>query len=221
MKPHAKPNVSSQWIDRLKKLMEESGLNTTQDLAYKSGVSAGSLSQALRGMHVPKQATIEKIASALDTTPQYLLFGETKNVESMVPVIRKREQLLRFLSNDVVDTQSLDWFDAGGFEGASTNWFALDFSHTNMQPAFVPGDIILFDRIAQGDFQWQSLTMERDVYVLAIRRSLEQQNVVFGRLARTGEGHFIESLNSQYPPIFIEEEYQVIGIAVHQIRRLL
>ena len=220
MKPHSKPNVSGQWIDRLKKLMEENGLSTAQDLAYKSGVSAGSLSQALRGMHVPKQVTLEKIAAALDTTPQYLLFGETRNVENMIPVIRQREQLLRFLSNDVVDSQSLDWFDAGGFEGASSNWFALDFNHTDMRPAFVPGDVLLFDRVNAGDFSWHTLPLDRDVYVMAIRITLDQQDIVFGRLARTGDGHFIESLNNQYPPVFIENDYQVIGIAVHQIRRL-
>lgn len=220
MKPQSKPNVSGQWVDRLKRLMEETGLSTTQDLANKSGVSAGSLSQALRGMHVPKQVTLEKIAVALDTTPQYLLFGETRNVENMIPVIRQREQLLRFLSNDVVDTQSLDWFDAGGLEGVNANWFALDFTHTDMRPAFVPGDLVLFNRVDAGDFGWKTLALDRDVYVMAIRISLDQQNVVFGRLARTGDGHFVESMDNHYPPVFIEDEYQIIGIAVHQIRRL-
>ncbi len=219
VKTYDKPRINNEWVSRVKNLMKESGLSTSQDLAYKSGISAGSLNQSMRGMHMPRQSTIEKIALALDTTAQFLLYGETQAVENKLQVMRKPDQLLRWLSNEVVDMERTEWVDVGN-ASVSPSGFAMAFNQTDMMPAFSPGDIIIFERVMSGDVEWRDLLLDRSLFVLALKKSLDLKSWLFGRLAKTCEGHYIESMNPQYPPVFIEDDYVLIGIAVHVIRDL-
>ncbi|WP_448216940.1 helix-turn-helix domain-containing protein [Endozoicomonas sp. 2B-B] len=209
------------WIERVKALMPGKGIHTYQDLAYHSGVSSGSLNQAMRGLHMPRQKTIEKIATALDTTPQYLLYGDTMRVIHRIPFLDTAEKLCQWFSGKNLEMESLDWIDSPGHLTLSKNAFAIGYNHHDLEPMFLPGDIIIFERVNDGPNRWGA---EKDTFVLALRQysfnHKKSTNWLFGRYVLTNNGRFLEPLDKQYNPVLLDDNCTPIGVAVYQMRML-
>ena len=64
--------MKENFIDRLKKLMEESKITQTE-LSKKTGIPQSSLSDWLREKYLPKQDKVDLLARALGVTPAYLM----------------------------------------------------------------------------------------------------------------------------------------------------
>ncbi len=200
------------WIDRAKELMEENGLSTMVDLANKSGLSQGSLNQAMRGMHMPRQATIDKVAAALNTTPQYLLYGDTMVAMTKLPLLRDSYQVRQWVDGGDVDTQELQWVEHTNTPKLSLNAFALAYNHRDMMPAFEPDDLVFFEPCET----IEAVMDLQDAFLLAVR---DDNEWLFGRYSRTNGGEYIETENPKYPITQLKDGDQIVGIAVQMIRR--
>ncbi len=211
------------WIERVKTLMPERGIHTYQDLAFHSGVSAGSLNQAMRGMHMPRQKTIEKIAHALDTTPQFLLYGDNMKVVQKIPFIQSPEQLGQWLSDACLNLESLHWIEMPGNLSLSRNAFAVECNHHDLEPMFLPGDVIVFERLHES-CDYRQLARDKEIFVMAVRgdsNSLKAYDSwLLGRYVETNQGSFIAVPDQRYEPVRLDDRYKVIGLAVHQMRSL-
>lgn len=73
--------------DRLKTIRLEKGLTMVQ-VAEKLGVSYPVYSQWERGKRTPKEDTIQRLAKALDVSPDYLV-GRTGDLDEIFNIIRE------------------------------------------------------------------------------------------------------------------------------------
>lgn len=72
------------FAEKLKDLRLERGL-TQPDLAKLIGVSNGSISFWENGLNTPRADIINKLAKALNTTPEFLLNTDTENINDTIP----------------------------------------------------------------------------------------------------------------------------------------
>ena len=211
------------WVKRVKELMPQKEFRTYQDLAYKAGISAGSLNQAMRGMHLPRQTTIEKIADALGTTPQFLLYGDTMKASQSIPLLDSAARILSWLHDDSPKVGMTEFIEPSGQINLNNRAFAWKVSKNNMEPLFLPGDIVIFDSIppiekvppivlateANGD-QADTQT-STDIW-------LPDDKLLFGMIDRTNSGDFLTSKKTEHPKVLISNKHQILGVAVQQIR---
>ena len=221
--PEDEKTQQTSWVERVKTLMPERGIHTYQDLAFHSGVSAGSLNQAMRGMHMPRQKTIEKIAHALDTTPQFLLYGDNMKVVQKIPFIRTPEQLGQWLSDVSMNMESLHWIEMPGNLTLSRNAFAVECNHHDLEPMFMPGDVIVFERLPE-DYDASQLARDQQTFVLAVRVGKKRSQIhdawLLGRYMETNHGSFVTVLDQRYDPVPLDQHCKLVGLAVHQMRSL-
>ena len=78
------------WGERMRKWLADQGW-TQQELATRSGLSIGTVSNLYRGIVEPHPRTIRKIATALGKTPLQVL----QDLPSSVPLTREEQELLR------------------------------------------------------------------------------------------------------------------------------
>lgn len=72
------------WQDRLLELLDQSPYKTMTELCRVSGIATSTFSTALKGSHVPKTTTLDKVARVLNTTTQYILNGEENEPPALV-----------------------------------------------------------------------------------------------------------------------------------------
>ncbi len=98
--------------ERLKKSLESSHM-TQKQLAEKAEVTEAAISNYLRGVRVPRGATLSRLANALYVTTDYLLGMEEgdstreqiqllqRNLQKLDPVqLKKAEDVLRVVFDD-------------------------------------------------------------------------------------------------------------------------
>lgn len=224
--------IKKEWVKRVKELMPQCGFQTYQDLAYKSGVSAGSLNQAMRGMHLPRQTTIDKIATALGTTSQFLLYGDTMKVSHKVPVLRGVSQMYWWFSDTDEKLKINRFVEPSGNLDLSNKAFAWVVKQNNMQPLFNPGDIVIFES-GIDLFCWPDVGENYVLvaYIVTANKQYDEGNrnfeniykfdasgLLFGKTELTNSGVYVVSENSNYPPILLKPQHMIIGIAIQQIR---
>jgi phage repressor protein C with HTH and peptisase S24 domain len=73
--------MDNELKSRIKKKRAELGLSQT-DVANQVGVSPQSVNQWERGVTTPRGHRLDKLAKALETDSQWLMFGVTNNVQS-------------------------------------------------------------------------------------------------------------------------------------------
>ena len=218
------------WVNRVKELMPKRGFQTYQQLAYQAEVSAGSLNQAMRGMHLPRQTTIEKIAKALDTTPQFLLYGDSMKVVKEVPILNTTGSLYRWLYDEKELIGNVKYLEVSGMNDLSEDSFGWPVRRHHMEPLFFHDDIVIFETIH--DVTDYPDTVEN--YALVVKPVWDQVNLddntwgnkvtslqhlwLFGRLEKTNQGVHVVSNKPEYSPIFLSDDYRIAGIAVTMIR---
>ncbi|MCL6269398.1 helix-turn-helix domain-containing protein [Sansalvadorimonas sp. 2012CJ34-2] len=209
---------SSEWITRVKDLMLKKGIQTCQDLAYHSGVSAGSLNQALRGMHMPKQVTIEKIATALNTTPQYLLYGDNLRVIKKVPFLNSPSQVGGWVKDKKTILDSIEWIDFPSTSKMPTPSFATKLLNTDMEPLFQPGDILIFNSVDNSDFIHERKGLAHYILTLEYGRDFKPLKCLFGILSLTNSGMYLDTIDKRFTPMPIEGNCKIVGVLVYQMR---
>lgn len=97
----------SEMLSRIKTLKKAKGI-TNESLAEKTGISLGTLSKILAGVtKEPSVETVIKIAHALETTADFLIFG-TKSNNTDVPTIFNKYNLLNTLGKQKADEYITD-----------------------------------------------------------------------------------------------------------------
>lgn len=132
------------WQDRFYQLMSESKFATINDLCKAAGIASSTFGNALKGSHVPKPATMDKVAHALGTTWQYLLNGDEKQVtpDTRVPVL-KQDQVQPWIDRKLSLDDCQDIVHAP--LPVNSNYFAWKVDADDMEPEFVPNSYIIFD----------------------------------------------------------------------------
>ena len=216
--------AESQWIIRVKELMVVHGMSSYQQLATYSGISSGSLNQAMRGYHMPRQTTIEKIARALDVTPQYLLYGDTMKSVVQVPMLRTGDDLFDW----VLGSQKANYhmFDVHTRLELNSRSFAWTVNHHDMRPLFQPGDVIVMEPV--DDLQHLPKEHIGDAFVLIgktisaaknVITGLDAAGIMFGRLLSTNNGLYVEAIDNRMEPVQLTDSDHVLGVAVQQVRQ--
>ena len=203
--------ISTDWIDRVKELMAKHGLSHCTDLALKSGLSAGSLNQAMRGMHMPRQSTIDKIAEALDTTPQYLIYGDTMKAVHEVPILDTAEQIRQWVSGQDLNTRDVKFAEPQGSIRLKLNSFALVYRHRDLEPECKHDDTLFFEPLDDDS------DLNHDTMIMVIR---DDTHLMIGKYVSSNHGDFLESVNSKYQPIHITGTDIIIAEAIQLIRNM-
>lgn len=210
--------IKKTWVKRVKELMPKMGFQTYQDLAYKSGVSAGSLNQAMRGMHLPRQTTIEKIATALGTTPQFLLYGDTLKSVQQIPFLRTAHRIQLWLDDNQEEIKPIHYIELPGELDLTNHAFAWTVKQHDMQPVFMPGDLLIVDPYLTKDLDHLFATLCCYCLVLELSDQKKAIKILFGELQLTNQGLYLASLSGHYEPIAIEENYFIAGSVIQQTR---
>ena len=214
----------NKWIDRVKELMPLNGMNSYQQLATYSGISSGSLNQAMRGYHMPRQTTIEKIAKALNVTPQYLLYGDTMKTVVQVPVLKASDDLFDWVLGS--QKQHYHMFDVHTRMELNSRSFAWIVNHHDMRPLFQPGDVIVMEPV--DDLHHLPEDHVGEAFVLVgktisatenVITGLDAEGIMFGRLLSTNNGLYIEALDGRMEPVPLTDSHRVLGVAVQQVRQ--
>lgn len=89
--------MAEKFNDRIAGLLKEKDM-TQRDLARKIGVTDSAMSHYIKGDRVPRAAVILQIANALETSPDYIMYGKPSNKEAEIDqavrlIARNSEQL--------------------------------------------------------------------------------------------------------------------------------
>ena len=212
--------IKKEWVVRVKELMPQKGFKTYQDLAYASGVSAGSLNQAMRGMHLPRQTTIDWIATALGTTSQFLLYGDNMKVRLTVPFLRHPEAIFDWVYGEK-DRLGMNpnFVEADDSLGLSENSFAWMVDQNDMEPMFCAGDLVIIDPLKIQDIK--TFIYKSPVYIMILKLekgSNKPVGTLFGRVFLTISGYFVAPVNEKIPYVRVEDNWVMVGAAVQSIR---
>lgn len=132
------------WQDRFYQLMAESKYGTINELCKEAGIASSTFGNALKGSHIPKPATMEKIAHVLGTTWQYLLNGDEKQAvpDTQVPVL-KADQVQLWIDGKLSIESCEDIINAP-FPVKSGS-FAWRVDTDDMEPEFNLGSYVIMD----------------------------------------------------------------------------
>ena len=81
-------NLSAEFGKRLREVRLQAGYTQGQ-LAEKIGVSVNHISAIERGVYETRVDTLAKIVQVLDTSADYLIFGEKRDVEPLAKAFSK------------------------------------------------------------------------------------------------------------------------------------
>lgn len=196
------------WRDRVKQLMKEQDIKTRNDLSIKAGVSGGSLNMALNGTHELKLTTLEKLATALNTTTRWLMYGDELVEARQVPYLQTGKEVLQFILTGSCPepchyVQIIHELDI------TKKAFAWRNRNNDMEPVFEVGDLLIIDLYDQSGFQ-----INRPMYVMVARGSGKldskgnlvhdnDNDIVFyiRKLADSAGRLFFEPVDKSYPAI--------------------
>ena len=91
--------LSADIIARIDALLKEKNM-TQRELAQQTGVTDSSMSHYVNGDRTPRAAVILKIASVLETSPDYLMYGTPSDSDAEIDqairlIARNSKQLSR------------------------------------------------------------------------------------------------------------------------------
>ena len=195
------------WRDRVLKLMKERDFKTRNDLCIKAGISAGSLNMAINGTHELKLSTMGKLAEALNTTTQWLLYGDDMVEASLVPLIPKKYTASFILTGQV--PENCLYVQVGSSLKVSDSAYAWKNFQDDMFPNFIKGDILIIDSCDLDNFQEnKSLSVLTangycDRYTDNLTDCLKEGKYVrfyISNLVNLSSEFYFESLHSSRPP---------------------
>ena len=133
------------WQDRFYDMLGKSRFGTINELCKEAGIASSTFGNALKGSHVPKPVTMDKVANALGTTWQYLLNGDEQQAvpNTQVPVL-KADQVPLWL-NESLNIEDCNKTINAPFS-VKRNCFAWRVSTDDMEPEFYRGSYVLLDK---------------------------------------------------------------------------
>lgn len=220
------------WQDRFFELMARAEFDTLKDVAAAAGLSQSTLHTAVKKEgKMPKKITLDKIASAINTTSQYLMFGSQ---ESALPVysmpVLDRDHIgawidKRLQMEDCIDIIVSPFMISDGFA-----WYV---DTPDMEPVINRGDLAF----CEPGFDMEAWDYSNPVFVLnAATRSTKTSGaqVIFQQgnkpatdylrisfceiCMASGELSFLYH-NPQYPSLLPSEPRVPIATIRHIVRR--
>lgn len=128
----------TDWKDRFYEELTKSEFGTISEVCKAAGVSNSTFGNALKGSHVPKISTFEKVAQVLGVTWQYLMNGEGSDliVDTRIPVLSK-SKIVSWLQNRIsLDDVNESICAPGKMPDGS---FAIKVRTSDMAPIFPQG----------------------------------------------------------------------------------
>lgn len=176
---------------RVKKRRNELGM-TQVNLSEQLGMAQQSLQKIESGI-TKNPRNIEKLAKALQCTPEYLRFGvgDSDNV-SPGPLVKSRLPLISWVQAGAwSEIQEVSPLEAEHFMcpvNCSEKSFVLKVQGISMEPKFLDGDLIFVDPEARP---------EHGSYVVA--RLDDENQATFKQLIIEGGQKFLKALNPNWP----------------------
>lgn len=89
--------MADKFNERITELLKTKEM-TQRDLARKVGVTDSAMSHYIKGDRIPRAAVILQIANVLETSPDYLMYGNLSDAEAEIDqavrlIARNSEQL--------------------------------------------------------------------------------------------------------------------------------
>ncbi len=219
------------WQDRFFDRMAHSGYTAIKEVADAAKLAPSTLHTALKKEgKQPKKVTMDKIASALNTTSQYLMFGdEQTEARSFVVPILSRSDILAWIDGKL-KIEQCSMIIAAPF--ALQDGFAWYVDTPDMEPVFQRGDILFFDTSVDTD-EWNFCS---PVYVLSVRLpetpekglltmttdnvqnyQLHNQQLLIGELCMTGGALHIRQMNTSIGNLYRQK---ILAKVCHLLRRI-
>ena len=203
-------NSNKEVVELVKKLTEEQGMSMSE-LARRVGTAKSAISRYFKGTREFPLNKVGEFASALHTTPDFLLGMEYEPQAPQglqIPVLGTVAAGIPISAvEDILDYEEipLSWKNQGEF-------FALKIKGDSMEPRMESGDVVIVKQ--------QSDANSGDTVIVLVNGD----DATCKRLEKTDNGIMLVSTNPKYPPMFyslddIEKKPVVILGKVVELRQ--
>lgn len=185
-------NSNKEVVELVKKLTEERGMSMSE-LARRVGTAKSAISRYFNGTREFPLNKIEEFASALHTTPDFLLGMEYEPQTQQglqIPVLGTVAAGIPISAvEDILDYEEIDasWENQGEF-------FALRIKGDSMQPKMDDGDVVIVRQ--------QSDANSGDTVIALVNGD----DATCKKLQKTENGIMLVSTNPNYLPMFFTNE---------------
>lgn len=186
-------NTNSEVVALVKKLTTEQNMSMSE-LARRVGIAKSAISRYFNGTRELPLNKIEEFASALHTTPNYLLGMEYEPPQSQqgikIPVLGTVAAGIPISAvEDILDYEEIPqtWKNQGEF-------FGLKIKGDSMEPRMESGDVVIVKQ--------QSDANSGDTVIVLVNGD----DATCKRLEKTDNGIMLVSTNPKYPPMFYSLE---------------
>ena len=185
-------NSNKEVVELVKKLTEEQGMSMSE-LARRVGTAKSAISRYFNGTREFPLNKVEEFASALHTTPDFLLGMEYEPQPSQglqIPVLGNVAAGIPISAvEDILDYEEVpqSWENQGEF-------FALRIKGDSMQPKMDDGDVVIVRQ--------QSDANTGDTVIVLVNGD----DATCKKLQKTENGIMLVSTNPNYLPMFFTNE---------------
>ena len=185
-------NSNKEVVELVKKLTEEQGMSMSE-LARRVGTAKSAISRYFNGTREFPLNKVEEFASALHTTPDFLLGMEYEPQPSQglqIPVLGNVAAGIPISAvEDILDYEEVpqSWENQGEF-------FALRIKGDSMQPKMDDGDVVIVRQ--------QSDANSGDTVIVLVNGD----DATCKKLQKTENGIMLVSTNPNYLPMFFTNE---------------
>ena len=185
-------NSNKEVVELVKKLTEEQGMSMSE-LARRVGTAKSAISRYFNGTREFPLNKVEEFASALHTTPDFLLGMEYEPQPSQglqIPVLGTVAAGIPISAvEDILDYEEIpqSWKSQGEF-------FGLRIKGDSMEPRMESGDVVIVKQ--------QSDANSGDTVIVLVNGD----DATCKKLQKTDNGIMLVSTNPKYPPMFYSNE---------------
>lgn len=191
------------FSERVKDRCRQLGI-TIKELERTAGIANGYIrSTSMQGSR-PKPETLEKIATVLKVSPQYLMGEEIEPTGRMIPLLGRVAAGLPLTAVENVIGQE----EISEQLASSGEYFALRIQGDSMTPSICDGDIVIVRR---------QDTAENGDTVVAL---IDSEDGVCKVFRQTADAIMLISRNPVYDPIIRTDGVQILGKVI-ELRRML
>lgn len=185
-------NSNKEVVELVKKLTEEQGMSMSE-LARRVGTAKSAISRYFKGTREFPLNKVGEFASALHTTPDFLLGMEYEPQAPQglqIPVLGTVAAGIPISAvEDILDYEEVpqSWENQGEF-------FALKIKGDSMEPRMESGDVVIVKQ--------QSDANSGDTVIVLVNGD----DATCKKLQKTDNGIMLVSTNPKYPPMFYSNE---------------
>lgn len=185
-------NSNKEVVELVKKLTEEQGMSMSE-LARRVGTAKSAISRYFKGTREFPLNKVGEFASALHTTPDFLLGMEYEPQAPQglqIPVLGTVAAGIPISAvEDILDYEEVpqSWESQGEF-------FALKIKGDSMEPRMESGDVVIVKQ--------QSDANSGDTVIVLVNGD----DATCKKLQKTDNGIMLVSTNPKYPPMFYSNE---------------